>query len=126
MPQVSLTSLKTTLNNNVCEIRFVKRRPNLGSGQSVRTMLCTLDMSLLNSLNGRTTLNFKPPTQPPAFNPESKNLLLVWDVIMQGWRMVSMDSCDLIKTIPADEFWEYFNEFIYPMTIEEKNSFMGR
>ena len=40
--------------------------------------------------------------------------------------MVSMDNCNLIKTIPRDEFWEYFNEFIYPMTLEEKNAFMGR
>jgi len=40
--------------------------------------------------------------------------------------MVSMDSCDLIKTIPSDEFWEYFNKHIYNMTIQEKNQFMGR
>jgi len=89
-------------------------------------MLCSLDNSLLNSVNGRTTLNFKPPTGAPKYNPESKNLLLVWDIFMQDWRMVSMDSCDLIKTIPSDEFWEYFNKHIYNMTIQEKNQFMGR
>ena len=121
MHQVNLSTLKSTLANNVCEIRFVKR-----TSQETRTMLCTLDMGLLNSLNGRTTLNFKPPTQKPEYNPETRNLLLVWDIIMQNWRMVSMDNCNIIKTIPQDEFWEYFNEFIYPMTIEEKNSFMGR
>ena len=121
MPQVSLSSLRETLLSNVCEIRFAKR-----TSPELRTMLCTLDTSLLNSINGRTTLNFKPPTQAPDYNPESKNLLLVWDIIMQNWRMVSMDNCNLIKTIPRDEFWEYFNEFIYPMTLEEKNAFMGR
>ncbi len=121
MPQVSLPSLSNTLRSNVCEITFVKR-----TGPEARTMLCTLDMEILNSVNGRTSLNFKPPKQQPSYNPESKNLLLVWDIIMQNWRMVSMDNCNLIRTIPRDEFWEYFNEFIYPMTLEEKNSFMGR
>ena len=126
MPQTSLPALKQTLLTNVCEIRFQKRRPQLSGGQTVRNMLCTLDRTLLDSVNGRTTLNFKPPGQAPKYNPESKNLLLVWDIIMQGWRMVSMDKCSIIKTIPQDEFWEYFNEIIYPMTIEEKNQFMGR
>jgi hypothetical protein len=125
MPQIGLQSLKQILQSNVCEIRFTKRRPEL-TGQLYRTMLCSLDTSLLNSVNGRTTLNFKPPTGPPKYNPESKNLLLVWDIFMQGWRMVSMDNCDLIKTIPRDEFWKYFNDHIYNMTIQEKNQFMGR
>ena len=89
-------------------------------------MLCTLDSSILNSVNGRTSLNFKPTSNPPKYNPESKNLLLVWDIFMQDWRMVSMDNCDLITSIPNDEFWEYFNDTIRPMTIQEKNQFMGR
>lgn len=121
MPKIGLSSLKQTLQGNVCEIRFAKRRE-----ASFRTMLCTLDQSVLNSVNGRTTLNYKPPSSPPKYNPESKNLLLVWDIFMQDWRMVSMDNCDLIKAIPRDEFWEYFNKTIYGMTVEEKNQFMGR
>jgi hypothetical protein len=123
--KVGLASLKQTLQSNVCEIRFTKRRPEL-TGQLYRTMLCSLDYSILNSVNGRTTLNFKPPTGAPKYNPESKNLLLVWDIFMQDWRMVSMDSCDLIKTIPSNDFWEYFNNNISSMTIQEKNQFMGR
>ena len=89
---VNLPSLKTTLQGNVCEILFVKRRPKPGDS-SQRRMLCTLDESLLNSVNGRTTLNYKPPSGPPKYNPASKNLLPVWDIMMQGWRMVSMDNC---------------------------------
>ncbi len=125
MPAINLQSLKQILQKNVGEIRFSTRRPQL-SGQAVRTMLCTLDNSILNSVNGRTTLNFSPPKQLPKYNPESKNLLLVWDIFMQDWRMVNMDACNLIKTIPRDEFWKYFNETIYGMTIQEKNQFMGR
>lgn len=125
MPKIGLTSLKQALQNNVCEIRFAKRRPRT-TGQLTRTMLCTLDDSILNSVNGRTTLNFKPASGPPKYNPESKNLLLVWDIFMQDWRMVNMDSCDIIKSIPRDEFWEFFNKTVYSMTIQEKNQFMGR
>lgn len=121
MPKVNLPGLKQQLQSNVCEIRFAKRRQPV-----FRTMLCTLDSSLLNSVNGRTTLNYKPPSGPPKYNPESKNLLLVWDIFMQDWRMVSMDNCDLIKAIPSNEFWEYFNNNIFNMTVEEKNQFMGR
>ena len=37
-----------------------------------------------------------------------------------------MDNCSVIKSIPRDEFWDYFNENIYTMTTEQKNQFMGR
>ena len=107
MAKIGLLSLKQTLANNVCEIRFAKRR-----AAAFRNMLCTLDQSILNSVNGRTTLNYKPPSGPPKYNPESKNLLLAWD--------------NLIKTIPKDDFWEYFNNTLFGMTVEEKNQFMGK
>ena len=122
--KIGLASLKSTLRTNVCEILFARRRPQAGRSTS-RKMLCTLDQSILNSINGRITLNYKPPAGPPKYNPESKNLLLVWDIFMQDWRMVSMDNCDLINSIPGnDEFWEYFNKNYLSMSAEEKMSFM--
>jgi hypothetical protein len=125
MAKIGLQSLKQVLQKNVAEIRFTLRRSNL-SGQRVRNMLCTLDDSILNSINGRTTLNFRPPKQNPPYNPAAKNLLLVWDIFMQDWRMVNMNDCSLINTITRDEFWKYFNDHIYGMTIQEKNQFMNR
>ncbi len=122
--KVSLPSLRSTLQGNVCEIIFEKRRPKPGDS-SQRRMLCTLDESLLNSVNGRTTLNYKPPSGPPKYNPGIKNLLPVWDIMMQGWRMVSLDNCEIINTIPEEEFFEYFNENIYPMSADEKRRYMG-
>ena len=121
MPKVNLQSLGQVLQSNVCEINFTKRTDG-----STRTMLCTLDQNLLNSVNGRTTLNYKPAGEMAKFNPASKNLICVWDVFMQSWRMVNMDNCNLIKTIPSNEFWDYFNTNIYTMTTEQKNQFMGR
>ena len=74
--KVSLPNLKNTLQGNVCEIIFEKRRPKPGDS-SQRRMLCTLDESLLNSVNGRTTLNYKPPSGLPKYDTSSKNLLPV-------------------------------------------------
>lgn len=122
--KVNLPSLKNKLQSNVCEIIFEKRRPKPGDSTS-RRMLCTLDLNLLNSVNGRTTLNYKPPAGPPKYNPESKNLLPVWDIMMQSWRMVSLDNCEIVNEIPEDTFFEYFNENIYPMTADEKRAYMG-
>ena len=121
MANINLQRLQEVLADNVCEIRFTKR-----TDLTERTMLCTLDQTLLNSVNGRTTLNYKPATAMAAFNPAAINLLCVWDIFMQDWRMVNMDSCKLIKSIPRDDFWTYFNENIYTMTTEQKNEFMGR
>ena len=122
--RVSLPNLKSKLQSNVCEIIFEKRRPKPGDSSS-RRMLCTLDESLLNSVNGRTTLNYKPPSGAPKHNPETRNLLPVWDIMMQSWRMVSLDNCEIVNTIPENDFFEYFNENIYPMTADEKRAYMG-
>ena len=122
--KIGLASLKSTLRSNVCEIIFTRRRP-VANRPINRKMLCTLDQSILNSVNGRITLNYKPPSGPPKYNPETKNLLLVWDIFMQDWRMVNMDNCDVINTIPGnDEFWKYFNDNYLKMSAEEKMSFM--
>ena len=123
--KVNLANLKQTLQSNVCEIVFVKRRPKLDDSLQ-RRMLCTLDRNILNSVNGRLTLNFKPPSGPPKYNPESKNLLMVWDILMQGWRMVSCDNVEIINTIPGnDDFWTYFNSNILTMEADEKRRYMG-
>jgi hypothetical protein len=44
---------------------------------------------------------------------------------MQDYRNVAMDSCNLIQTIPANEWWGYFNENIYPMNPAQKANFMN-
>tara|TARA_R110002012_G_scaffold321637_1_gene550268 strand:+ start:2528 stop:2905 length:378 start_codon:yes stop_codon:yes gene_type:complete len=124
MPSINLQSLQSLLQNNVCEIIFEKRRPKPGDS-SQRRMLCTLDENILKSVDGRLTLNYKPPSGPPKYNPGSKNLLPVWDIMMQGWRMVNMDNCEVVETIPEGNFFDYFNESIYPMSADEKRKYMG-
>jgi len=122
--KTTLASLKNVLQENVCEIIFVRRRPKANDAP-VRKMICTLDTNLLNSTNGRLSLNYKPPSNVLPYNAEGKNLLPVWDIIMQDWRMVNMNSCDLVNTIPRNNFWKYFNETLIPMTPQQKLQYMG-
>lgn len=122
---VQRSSLNSSLLNNVCEIRFTRRIVVPGKANT-RRMWCTKSYNLLNSTNGRVTLNFRPPLGPIKINEAADNILVVWDILMQDYRNVSMDSCDLIQQVPADEsFWKFFNENIYIMTAAQKFNFLN-
>ena len=122
---VSLASLKAVLQNNVCEIKFLRRRPKLGQS-AYRRMLCTNAASVLNSVNGRLTLNYRPATGAPKYNANQKNLVIAWDVFMQDYRCINVNSCDLITSIPAGPaFWNYFNKNLAKMTAPQKLSYMN-
>jgi hypothetical protein len=124
MPQVTIASLKNLLRSNVCEIEFLRRRPKAGR-PLYRKMMCTLCNDLLNSTNGRISLNYRPPVYGLPYNAESKNLLPVWDIFMQDWRMVNMDACNLLNTIKADDsFWKHYNENLYTMSAQDKINYM--
>lgn len=117
--------LNQLLQKNVLEVRFTRRRPSPGKAPA-RRMLCTLCPEILNSVNGRTVLNYLPPTKPLKFNPGKKNLVMVWDILMQDFRLINGDNCDLLSTLPGDDtFWDYFNTTVLPMTLEEKTQFMN-
>lgn len=121
---IQRTALDSILLTNVCEVRFVRRSPRSGDGPT-RRMLCTKSYELLNSVNGRTTLNYAPPRGSKQVNEAAENVLVVWDILMQDYRTINMNSCNLIQQIPESEFWEYFNENIYPMSPEQKYNFMN-
>lgn len=123
--KIGRASLQSLLLNNVAEIRF-RRRVEDPTRPPYRTMLCTNSTELLYSINGRTTLNFKPPTQGLKFNPSSKNIVMTWDILMQEFRAVSMDECELLNQYPAtDEFWKVFNEKFYTMSAAQKLLYMN-
>lgn len=123
--KVTLGTLKNLLENNVCEIKFTRRRPVAGEPLT-RRMLCTNSVVILQSLNGKLLLNYRQPKRVPKFNPNTRNIVVTWDIFMQDFRCINMDSCDLIQTIPGDDnFWNYFNEKLRLMTAEEKEKFMS-
>jgi hypothetical protein len=122
---IQKTALDLILLDNVCELRFPRRiiKPGLSS---TRRMLCTKSLSLLNSVNGRISLNYFPPKGSPKSYLGPDNLIVAWDILMQNYRNINMNQCDLIQQIPADEdFWVYFNENIYPMSAGQKFNFMN-
>ena len=125
MRKVSRMDLDSLLKNNVCEIVFVRRRPERAPGRPiVRRMLCTNSQSLLNSKNGQISLNYRK-AGPKQINEALHDVVVVWDIFMQDYRNVSMEHCFLVKEIPADDtFWEYFKTNIFPMSYNQKLSFM--
>ena len=122
--KVSRTSLLNELNNKVCEIRFVRRTPKPNS-PATRRMLCCNNLNLLNSVNGRTTLNFKPSTNSPRYNTANENTIITWDIFMQSWRTINCDNVDLINSWAEEDFWDVFNESFAPMSANNKIAFMN-
>ena len=121
---VSIISLKPILQNAACEIKFARRRPVPGR-PPFRRMLCTNSNAILNSIDGRITLNFKPGTKSPKFDPNQKNLVIAWDILMQDYRCINCDNCELITTVPAGEaFWTYFKNSLMKLSAQQKMMFM--
>ena len=124
---LSVRGLAQVCENNVTELKFVRR--NKLRIPPTRRMLCTLDYALLNSALGKKILNFVPPRYAPKYNAASKGLLVVWDIIMQDWRNVSCETCDVVTavpTIPMENFLLYFDKHIKPMTTAQKAAFMDK
>lgn len=124
MPQTSYGPLYQALLNNVVEVRFVRRRQIPGLG-AVRRMLCTNNATVLTSPNGRIVLNYRTPANALSYNPAQKNLIITWDILMQDFRTISLDDCEIVRQFaPNDEFWNFFNETIFPMSMQQKFAFM--
>lgn len=124
---LSIGGLKRLCSSNAVELKFVRR--NKLRIPSTRRMLCTLDASLLNSTLGKEVLNFKPPRFSPPYNAASKGLLVVWDIIMQDWRAIPVDSCEVVTAVstkPVKTFWEYFDKVLSKMTPSQKKTFMDK
>lgn len=122
--KTSRTALLAELNNNVCEIRFMRRNPKEGS-PSTRRMLACNNLNLLGSVNGRTVLNFKPSSSSPRYNTVNENTIITWDVFMQNWRTINCDNVELLNTWSEDQFWDVFNETFAPLSSDEKTAFMN-
>ena len=88
-------------------------------------MLCTMSEEILNSVNGRTVLNYLPPPgYNKKYNPHDKRLCLAWDIIMQDFRTISVESVTVLEQHEPEQFWNYFNESILPLSTAEKMSYL--
>ena len=126
--KIGASTLRVLLENNVVEIKFKRRRPKPGAPPT-RRMLCTNSPVILQSEAGRKTLNFERAGGGMKYNPAAKNIVMAWDVFKQDYRAISVDNCELISQMPVSgdgsDFWQYFNETIYPMTPGEKEAFFN-
>lgn len=128
---ISRGTAEDILDKNVCELTFLRKRKKPGQN-NYRRILCTRSLSFLNTPNGIKLLNFKMPPASPmkragmTYRPEAyPNLLMVWDIFMCDWRVINIQNCNLIWTIPTDEkFWEYYNNALLKMTTSQKIQFM--
>ena len=123
--KVALPTLKTLLLDNVLEIRYIRRFSKPGF-PATRRMLCTNKSSILSSEPGKKLLNFRQPLkQQPKYNPVTKNIVIAWDILVQDYRCITADDCEVLATIKdEEEFWKYYNEKLYPMTPGDKIKFM--
>lgn len=126
--KLTLTGLGDLCLKNVVEIKFNRRRPS-GYRYPHRRMLCTLDPEILFSDLGKQILNTKTPSNNPAYDAKSKNLLIVWDILMQDWRSIPVESVDVIATVPTtpvEDFWKYFDKVIRKMGSRQKLNFINK
>lgn len=122
------TSLYILLQNNVAELRFRRRKEKPGF-KDYRRMLCTNDQRLLKSALGKQILNFSPSAGQLKYDPAAKNLVVVWDIFMQNYRMINCNDVELIAVIKSSpdplEFWNYFNHRLAKMSAAQKAQFMN-
>ena len=131
---VSRSTLINILKDNVCEIKFLRKRYKQNK-PIYRRILCSLAIeNLLNTPKGIDILHFRLPPKLPIIRPgmtydpmNYNNLLVVWDIFYQDWRVINVRNANLIWSIPAnDEFWDYFNNVLSKMTSEQKIQFMNK
>ena len=129
--QLSYSGLLGLLKQNVVEVKF-KRRHDKPGWSDDRRMLCTNNVNLLNSIEGRIALNFAPPKGGfLTFNPREKNVVVTWDLLWAAYRCISLEIHDIVAVIPVsneeetDKFWEYFNQALQPMSPSDKIGFMN-
>ena len=122
--RVNLPTLKNLLLTNVVDVRFTRKTPKPGH-PPYRRMLCTNNGQLLNSPDGRVTLNYVPPKGRKNVNERNNNIAITWDIMMQNYRCINAAQCDLITTIPVDQFWSYFAEQVGPLSTADKINYMN-
>jgi hypothetical protein len=132
MSESAQLGLLQLLATNVVELTFVRRHSKAGFPPS-RRMFCTNSKSLLNSIAGKITLKFEPPKGVGLpYIPAMKGLVVTWDILMQDYRQIPLESVRVIGVYPVgnekeiDEFWEFFMKIIHPMSSGQKTTFMKK
>jgi hypothetical protein len=122
---MTVGGLTILCDRHLVELKFNRRTKFVAP--STRRMLCTRDRVFLNSALSKQIFNFIPPSQPHPYNAASKGLVTVFDILMQDWRNIPAESCEVIMAVPTTDqqrFWEFFDKKLKNMTSLQKESFM--
>lgn len=122
---MTVSGLTLLCNTHVVELKFNRRTKYVVP--PVRRMLCTRDELLLNSDMSKEVFHFQKPTQPHPYNAASKGLVTVFDILVQYWRNIPADQCEVIMAVPTrpeKRFWEFFDKKIRNMDEVRKRDFM--
>jgi hypothetical protein len=138
---ISQRELSSLLNDNVCEIIFVRRRPErapVPPRYEIRRMICTNAGSLLQSEKGFDNLGFRYPKTSRRINGPYHDIVCVWDILMRDYRNVSISTpespytglgsskmtCHLRQTIPVNAFWRYYENTLLKLSPAQRLAFM--
>lgn len=113
IPAFSSFSYEEILNffrRNVVELIFERKLVHTGESRTagrssrLRRMLCTANWDFVESPTGaqKTRFGFTPPHMENRGEEwyKSKNLVIVWDIMLLEWRMVCLDNWKVISFFP--------------------------
>ena len=133
-----LTTLHEVFDNNVVELKFNRRTPlsknkKAGHMKPTRRMLCTTNWRLISSPLTRFIYKWKKPkTRRGRAWYRQRNLIIVWDLMQKGFRMVSLDSYIIVGYTPVSTFTDkvIFTEFymsnLYRSSKLDRNKFSDK
>jgi hypothetical protein len=125
-------SLETLFATHVVEVVARRRLPPKMGQTFTRRFLCTNSYPLLNSIVGKSAFHFKAPTHPPPYNARSKNLITVFDLIMQDYRNINLNEYKILGAMPVrneeeiNAFWQqFFVPILSKYNASRKKTFMN-
>lgn len=99
----SWVGLSTFLESNIVELRF-NRRIDKGKGyKSTRRMLATRNFWLAKRLAKMKGVTLKVRRKRSKSYYKNHDMILVWDIIENDWRMISLDKWKIIDFVPLTE-----------------------
>ena len=132
MGNASIGGLKALLASHVVEVVFVRRHDKAGRPKT-RRMLCSNSRLLLDNIEAKIALGFRPPKGVGLpYDPNAKNLVVAWDIFMQDYRQIPVESARVLSSMPIQNeedlvnFWKYFNEQLSRMSASDKMQYMDK
>ncbi len=95
--------------NHVVEVKFKRRiyptkTKGTGHRRNTRRMLCSSNWRFIASPIVKSVFHWRRP-QGPAKGYQwykKRKLIITWDILNQDWRIVSLDSWEIIAAMPVD------------------------